>query len=117
MYVQGSKQYEYHVKTYGHPTKIGYKELVPLWKADRFDPDDLLSMYKKAGARYFCSMAVHHDNFDLWDSTHQPRWNAVATGPKRDIVGAFRKAADRQGCASRSANTWRLTITGSPPRT
>jgi alpha-L-fucosidase len=97
MYVQGSKQYEYHVKVYGHPTKVGYKQLVSLWKADRFDPDHLLSLYKKAGAKYFCSMAVHHDNFDLWDSTYQPRWNAVATGPKRDIVGAFRKAAERQG--------------------
>ena len=97
MYVQGSKQYEYHVKTYGHPSKVGYKDIAPLWKADRFDPDHLLSLYKKAGAKYFCSMAVHHDNFDLWNSAHQPRWNAVVTGPKRDIVGEFKKAANKHG--------------------
>ena len=95
MYVQGNKQYEYHLKTYGHPTKVGFKDLIPKWTADKFDPDHLLGLYKKAGAKYFCSMAVHHDGFDLWDSKHQPRWNAVATGPKRDIVAAFRKAAQK----------------------
>ena len=97
MYVQGHKQYEYHLKTYGHPTKVGFKDVIPTWTADKFDPDHLLDLYKKAGAKYFCSMAVHHDGFDLWDSKYQPRWNAVATGPKRDIVGAFKKAADRNG--------------------
>jgi len=54
-------------------------------------------MYKKAGARYFMSMGVHHDNFDLWNSKHQPRWNAVATGPRKDIVGQFQQAARRHG--------------------
>lgn len=97
MYVQGNKQYEYHVKVYGHPTKVGYKDVIPLWKAAKFDPDHLLGLYKKAGAKYFCSMAAHHDGFDLWNSKYQPRWNAVAMGPKRDIVGAFKKAADNHG--------------------
>jgi alpha-L-fucosidase len=97
MYLQGNKQYEYHVKTYGHPTRVGYKDVIPSWKADKFDPDHLLGLYKKAGAKYFCSMAVHHDNFDLWNSTHQPRWNAVAMGPRRDIVGAFKLAAEKHG--------------------
>ena len=97
MYIQGNKQYEYHVKSYGHPTKVGFKDVIPTWKAHKFDPDHLLGLYKKAGAKYFCSMAVHHDGFDLWDSKYQPRWNAVAMGPKRDIVGEFKKAADRQG--------------------
>jgi len=97
MYIHGNKQYEYHVKTYGHPTRVGFKDLIPTWTADKFDPDHLLGVYKKAGAKYFCSMAVHHDNFDLWDSKYQKRWNAVATGPKRDIVGAFKKAADNHG--------------------
>jgi alpha-L-fucosidase len=93
MYIQGNPQYEYHVKIYGHPTKIGFKDLIPTWEADRFDPEHLLGLYKKAGAKYFCSMGVHHDGFDLWDSKYQPHWNAVATGPKRDIVGAFKQAA------------------------
>ena len=97
MYIQGNEQYEYHVKTNGHPTRVGFKDLIPTWTADKFDPDHLLGVYKKAGAKYFCSMAVHHDNFDLWDSKYQKRWNAVARGPKRDIVGAFKKAAENHG--------------------
>lgn len=97
MYIQGQKQYEYHVKVYGHPAKVGYKDVIPLWNAAKFDPDHLLALYKRAGARYFCSMAVHHDGFDLWNSKYQTRWNSVAIGPKRDIVGEFKKAAAKQG--------------------
>ena len=54
-----------------------------------------MRLYKKAGAKYFMSMGVHHDNFDLWNSKHN-RWNAVAMGPKKDIVGLWRKAAARR---------------------
>lgn len=97
MYIQGSRQYEYHAKVYGHPSKVGYKDIIPTWKAADFDPDHLLQLYKKAGAKYFCSMAVHHDNFDLWNSKFQPHWNSVAMGPKRDIVGEFKKAANKHG--------------------
>jgi len=97
IYMQGSDQYKYHVATYGHPSKFGHKDICRLWKADKFDPDHLMSLYKKAGAKYFMSMGVHHDNFDLWNSKHQPRWNAVATGPKRDIVGLWKKAAQKYG--------------------
>jgi len=97
MYIQGQKQYDYHVKTYGHPSKFGFKDVIATWKADKFDPDHLMQLYKKAGAKYFCSMGVHHDNFDLWSSPHQPRWNATAAGPKKDIVGMFQKAARKQG--------------------
>jgi alpha-L-fucosidase len=92
MYMYGSPQYEHHLKNYGHPSKAGYKDIIPLWKAEKFDPQALMALYKQAGARYFVSMGVHHDNFDLWNSTHH-RWNAVKMGPKRDIVGAWRDAA------------------------
>jgi len=97
MYIETQAQYKYHLQFYGHPSKVGYKDLCPMWKGDRFDPDHLMSLYKKAGAKYFMSMGVHHDNFDLWNSKFQPRWNAVATGPKKDVVGLWRKAAQKQG--------------------
>ena len=97
IYIQGSDQNKYHVEKYGHPSKFGHKDICRLWKGDRFDPDHLMQLYKTAGARYFMSMGVHHDNFDLWNSKYQPRWNAVATGPKKDIVGLWRKAADKYG--------------------
>jgi alpha-L-fucosidase len=96
LYVQGHRQYEHHLKNYGHPTKLGYKDIIPLWKAEKWDPDRLMALYKKAGARYFVSMGVHHDNFDLWNSTHH-RWNAVKMGPHRDVVGDWQKAAKKLG--------------------
>lgn len=96
MYVPGTEQYEHHIKNYGHPSKSGYKDIIPLWKAEKFDPDALMQLYVKAGAKYFVSMGVHHDNFDLWDSKFHS-WNAVKMGPKRDIVGDWQKAAKKQG--------------------
>jgi alpha-L-fucosidase len=96
IYIQGNRQYEHHVKTYGHPSKFGFKDIIQTWKADKFDADYLLSIYKRAGAKYFMSMGVHHDNFDLWDSKHT-RWNSVRLGPRKDIVSLFRKAAIRHG--------------------
>ena len=97
MYIQDSPQYKYHVETYGHPSKFGFKDVCYTWNGRDFDADHLIQLYKKAGAKYFMSMGVHHDNFDLWHSKHQPRWNAVATGPKKDIVGLFAAAARKNG--------------------
>ncbi len=96
MYIQGHRQYKYHVAKYGHPSKFGFKDIIPTWKAEKFDPAWLVSLYKKAGAKYFVSMGVHHDNFDLWNSKLN-RWNAVNMGPKKDIVGMFAKAARDNG--------------------
>lgn len=96
MYMQGSAQYNYHVQHYGHPSQVGFKDIIPIWTAHDFDPNYLMSLYKKAGAKYFVSMGVHHDNFDLWDSKYTP-WNAVKMGPKKNIAQLFRSAALEQG--------------------
>ncbi len=66
MYIEGHRQYKYHLQKYGHPSKFGFKDVIPTWKAEKFDPEYLMDLYKKAGAKYFVSMGVHHDNFDLW---------------------------------------------------
>ena len=96
MYVQGNRQYEHHLANYGHPSTNGYKDIIPLWKAEKWDPDRLMALYKKAGAKYFVSMGSHHDNFYLWNSKLH-RWNAVNMGPKRDVVGEWQKAAKKHG--------------------
>jgi alpha-L-fucosidase len=95
IYIQGSRQNKYHVEHYGHPSKFGHKDLIQTWKGDKFDPDHLMGLYKKAGAQYFMTMGVHHDNFDLWNSRYT-RWNAVKMGIKKDVVGLWRKAALKQ---------------------
>ena len=96
MYEPGNKHYQYHLEHYGHPSKFGYKDIIPLWKAEKWDPDRLMSLYKKAGAKYFVSMGSHHDNFFLWNSKLHP-WNAVNMGPHRDVVGDWQKAAQKYG--------------------
>jgi len=89
-------QYQDHLERFGHPSEQGWKDIIPQWKAEKFDPDRLMALYKAAGAKYFVSMGVHHDNFDLWNSKFH-RWNAVQMGPHRDIVGDWQKAAKKQG--------------------
>ncbi|MES2308746.1 MAG: alpha-L-fucosidase [Verrucomicrobiota bacterium] len=85
-----------HLKHYGHPSIFGYKDIIPLWKAEKWNPDELMALYKKVGARYFFSMGSHHDNFFLWNSKIH-RWNAVQMGPHKDVLGLWQAAARKQG--------------------
>jgi alpha-L-fucosidase len=96
MYQEGSDQYKYHVEKYGHPSKFGFKDVINEWKADKWDPEALVSLYKKAGAKYFMALANHHDNFDLYDSKYH-RWNSTKLGPKKDLIGGWAKAAKNNG--------------------
>lgn len=96
MYQEGSDQYKYHLSKYGHPSKFGFKDVINEWKADKWDPDALVALYKKAGAKYFMALANHHDNLDLFDSKHQ-RWNSTNMGPKQDLIAGWAKAAKNQG--------------------
>lgn len=92
MYMEGSSEYKHHVEHYGHPSEVGFKDIIPLFKAEKWNPDKLVAFYKKIGAQYFFALGNHHDNFDLWDSKYQP-WNSVNMGPKRDILAEWERAA------------------------
>ena len=96
LYIEGSREYKYHVEHYGHPSEVGFKDILPLFKAEKWDPDKLVAFYKELGAQYFFALGNHHDNFDLWDSQYQ-RWNSVNIGPKRDILAGWAEAARKQG--------------------
>ena len=96
MYQENSADYKDHLTRYGHPSMLGYKDIIPLWKAEKWDPVKLMALYKKAGAKYFVSMGSHHDNFFLWNSKIH-RWNSVNMGPHKDVVGLWQKAAKEEG--------------------
>lgn len=96
MYQEGSPDYKYHLEHYGHPSEFGFKDIIPLWKAEKWDAEKLMALYKKTGAKYFVSMGSHHDNFFLWNSKIN-KWNAVNMGPKKDVVAAWQQAAKNQG--------------------
>jgi alpha-L-fucosidase len=109
MYLQGDPIYDHHVKTYGHPTNFGFMEIENLWKAEHWEPEALMDLYVRAGAKYFVSLANHHDNFDTYNSRHHA-WNAVNIGPKKDIVGTWARAARARGLkfgvSNHSAHAW-----------
>jgi len=109
MYIQGSSQYNYHVKTYGHPSQFGYKDICHIWRAENWNAEELIRLYAKTGAKYFVALANHHDNFDCWDSKYQP-WNCVKVGPGKDIVGTWEEVARAQGLR------FGITVHGTPGR-
>ena len=109
MYSQGSDQYNWHVKNYGHPSKAGFKEVINSWKADQWDPEKLIALYKRTGAQYFFALANHHDNLDLWNSKYQ-EWNSTRVGPKKDIIAGWAAAAKKNnlpfGLSVHASHAW-----------
>lgn len=96
LYFEGSYKYNYHREHYGHPSEFGFKDVLPLFKAENWNPDELVQLYKDCGAQYFFALGNHHDNFDLWDSKYQ-EWNSEAIGPRKDILDGWSKAAKKAG--------------------
>ena len=96
MYMEGSYKSNFHREHYGHPSEFGYKDILPLFKAEHWQPDSLVARYKRCGAQYFFVLGNHHDNYDLWDSQYQP-WNSKNIGPQRDILAEWAAAAKKQG--------------------
>ena len=93
MYIEGSKVYEHHIKTYGAHKDFGYKDFIPMFKAEKFDPNAWAALFKKAGAKYVVPVAEHHDGFQMYRSNIS-HWNAYEMGPKRDIVGELKAAVE-----------------------
>lgn len=96
LYKPGHIAYENHLRNFGHPSEVGYKEVLRDWNPSRLDPEALASLYKKAGARFLLIQGVHHDNYDLWNSHYQP-WNSVNIGPKRDLLREWEEACRKNG--------------------
>ena len=109
MYFEGNRQYQYNIDAKDHPSRFGFKDWIHEWKAENWDPDALVKLYAETGARYFFTLANHHDNFDLYDSKYQ-EWNSVDVGPKKDIVGGWEAAARkyglRVGVSVHAAHSW-----------
>ena len=96
MYVQGSDEYKHHIATYGTQDKFGYKDFVPMFKAENFDPAAWARLFKDSGAKYVVPVFEHHDGFAMYDSALSD-WTAVKMGPHRDLVGDLAKAVRAEG--------------------
>jgi alpha-L-fucosidase len=109
MYLQDSPVFKHHVETYGPQSEFGYKDFIPMFRAEKFNADQWAELFKKAGAKYVVPVAEHHDGFPMYDCSFT-EWNAVKMGPKRDIVGELAAAIRRQGmhfgASSHRAEHW-----------
>lgn len=94
---QQNGAYLLHRKWYGDPKEFGYKDLIPLMSAAKFDPEGMVRLLKEAGARYVAPMAVHHDGFAMWDSKVIDEFNAAKMGPKLDTTRLVIEAARKRG--------------------
>lgn len=95
MYLQDSPAFAHHVETYGPQTHFGYKDFIPLFTAEKFDPAHWAELFRKAGAQFVMPVAEHHDGFAMYDCSFSA-WNATKMGPKRDIIGELAAAVRRQ---------------------
>lgn len=86
---------KWHIEHYGPLEEFGYEDLIPLFKAEKWDPDALVKFVKDNGAHFIMPVACHHDNFDMYDSSHP--WNSVKMGPKRDTLKEWKAAARKHG--------------------
>ena len=96
LYKEEHHAYRNHLKRFGHPSEVGYKDVLREWNPTKLDPEYLTKLYQKAGARFLMIQGVHHDNYDLWNSQYHP-WNSVNIGPKRDILREWVKACQKYG--------------------
>lgn len=98
MYCQDTPEFEHHLATYGPHTQFGYKDFIPRFKAEKFDPDAWAELFQRAGAKYVVPVAEHHDGFAMYDCSFS-RWTAAKMGPKRDLIGELARAIRQRGMA------------------
>lgn len=109
MYLEGSRAFQHHQATWGHQSKFGYKDFIPMFKAEKFDPDAWADLFQQAGAKYIVPVAEHHDGFAMYDSSYS-QWTAAKMGPKRDIIAdlsaSIRKKGMILGLSNHQAEHW-----------
>jgi alpha-L-fucosidase len=96
MYIQGSEEYEHHIKTYGAHKDFGYKDFIPMFQAEKFDAKEWVDLFDEAGARYVVPVAEHHDGFQMYKS-ELSHWNSFEMGPKRDVLGELSTEMEKHG--------------------
>ncbi|MCR4594314.1 MAG: alpha-L-fucosidase [Clostridiales bacterium] len=102
MYDKKNREFKHHLKTYGPQDKFGYKDFIPMFKAENFSAEKWVDLFKRAGAKYVMPVCEHHDGFAMYDSELNP-WNAKRMGPCRDVAGELKAECEKQGltfCAS-----------------
>ncbi|HVX08007.1 alpha-L-fucosidase [Humibacter sp.] len=109
MYRRGTPTFEHHVQTYGPHDRFGYKDFLPHFRMERFDPQEWVALFKRAGAQFVVPVAEHHDGYTMYD-TARSRWKVTEIGPQRDVMGDLLAEVDRSwlvaGASTHRAEHW-----------
>jgi len=110
MYIKDSRAYDHHLETYGNQTEFGYKDFIPMFKAEKFNAEEWVSLFKESGIKYIVPVAEHHDGFSMYNSVVN-KWNSVNMGPQKDIVMELKMASLKHGLhfglsSHRAENAW-----------
>jgi len=110
MYLPDDPTFAHHRDHYGPQDIFGYKDFIPSFRAERWDPTAWVSLFHEAGAKYIVPVAEHHDGFPMYATGYTP-WNAAAMGPRRDVIAELahvvRAAGLKFGVSSHRAFNWR----------
>lgn len=93
---KGANFFQHHTETYGHPSEFGYKDFIPMFKAENWDPEAWIELFEAAGAKYVVPVAEHHDGFPMYDCSFT-NYNAAQMGPCRDVVADLAAATRQAG--------------------
>lgn len=109
MYIEGTPEFEHHRAMYGAHSDFGYKDFIPMFTANKFDPDEWAELFERAGAKYVVPVAEHHDGFQMYKSDIS-RWNAFEMGPRRDVLGELAESCQSRdmqfGASSHRIEHW-----------
>jgi alpha-L-fucosidase len=109
MYREGTRAFEHHVETYGPQNRFGYKDFLPHFRMESFDPAEWVALFKRSGAQYVVPVAEHHDGYAMY-ATARSRWNVAQIGPERDVLGDLLAAVDEawlvRGASTHRAEHW-----------
>ena len=109
MYIEGHRANQYHKLVYGAPANFGYKDFIPMFKAEHYDPADWAQLFRNAGAKFVVPVAEHHDGFPMYDCGFS-KWCAAKMGPKRDLIGDLAAAVRKEklvfGLSSHRIEHW-----------
>ncbi|MBO7401486.1 MAG: alpha-L-fucosidase, partial [Lachnospiraceae bacterium] len=96
MYQDDTREFKHHIETFGPQKDFGYKDFIPMFKAENFDAHKWIETFKNAGAKFVVPVLEHHDGLAMYD-TEFNRWNAATMGPGRNVAGELKEECEKQG--------------------
>lgn len=88
--------FQHHAETWGPQKEFGYKDFIPKFRAENFDPEAWAQLFEEAGAKYIVPVAEHHDGYSLYSNSFT-KWDATEVGPERDVIADLATAVRGRG--------------------